>query len=68
MDDFNRKLKTELPLDVADTLGGFIINSLGRIPASDERIDTHGLTFIIYEKVGYRIRRVKVIKHKGKTE
>jgi putative hemolysin len=68
IDDFNRTLKTELPLDVADTLGGFIINSLGRIPALDERIDTHGLTFIIYEKVGYRIKRVKVIKHKRKQE
>jgi len=68
IDDFNRRLKTELPLDLADTLGGFIINSLGRIPALDERIDLHNLTFIVYEKVGYRIRRVKVIKRKQKKE
>jgi putative hemolysin len=68
IDDFNRTLKTEIPLDVADTLGGFIINSLGRIPALDERIDLHGMTFIIYEKVGYRLKRVKVIKHKQKKE
>ncbi len=68
LDDFNRKLKTELPLDVADTLGGFIINTLGRIPALDEIIDLHNLTFIIYEKVGHRIRKIKVIKHKQKKE
>ena len=68
IDDFNRRLKTELPLDVADTLGGFIVNSLARIPALDEKIDLNGITFIIFEKVAHRIKRIKVVKHREKKE
>jgi putative hemolysin len=66
VDDFNRKLKAELPLDIADTLGGFIVNSLGRIPALDERIDLDEMTFIIFEKARHQVKKIKVIKHKQK--
>lgn len=64
VDDFNREFKANLPLDISDTLGGFLINSLERIPALDEKISLYGLTFIIYEKMGYRIKKIKVVKKK----
>jgi putative hemolysin len=64
MDEFNKKLKVKLPLDVSNTLGGFIINSLGRIPALDERIKFDNLNFIIYEKSAHRIKKIKVIKER----
>ena len=64
IDEFNKKLKVKLPLDVSNTLGGFIINSLGRIPALDERIKFDNLNFIIYEKSAHRIKKIKVIKER----
>jgi len=64
MDEFNKKLKVKLPLDVSNTLGGFIINSLGRFPALDERIKIDNLVFIIYEKSAHRIKKIKVIKER----
>ncbi len=68
VDDFNRELKANLPLDRSDTLGGFITNSLERIPALDERISLFGLTFIIYEKIGHRIKKIKVTKEKKSSQ
>jgi len=63
VDDFNREFKAELPLDRSDTLGGFITNSLERIPVLDEKIKLFGLTFVIYEKLGHRIKKIKVKKN-----
>ena len=65
--DFNYQMKTNLPEDKADTLGGYIQTSLGRIPATDEEIELDGLTFVIFEKSGHRLKRLKVIQPK-KTE
>jgi len=68
IDDFNREFKSNLPLDRSDTLGGFITNSLERIPALDEEITLFGLTFIIYEKLGHRIKKIKVRKEKESSQ
>lgn len=55
---------TELPLDEYDTLGGFVIGQLGRIPRGEERpeIEFNGLIYKVDTVEEKRISRVKVCR------
>lgn len=57
-------LRTDLPSDEYETIGGFIISQLGRIPGEDERpeIEFNGLLFKVEEVEEKRIARIKVCK------
>jgi putative hemolysin len=60
--DVNRWLGSKLPEDDHDTLSGFIIGELGRIPKTDERpvIEFEDLVIKVEEVVENRIGQVKV--------
>lgn len=60
VEDFNRTFKTSLPKKPWDTLGGLITNTIERIPAVDEKIDLFGMNFIIYQKSGHRLEKIRV--------
>jgi len=62
IEDFNQVFQTQLPLKDSDTIGGLLINKLGRIPAVDETVQLLGLNFTVYEKLGHRLQRLKVAK------
>lgn len=57
-------LKVELPVEDYDTLSGFLIGQLGRIPGEDENpvIEFNGLVFKVEEMVEKRIAKVKACK------
>lgn len=64
LEEVSEYLDTPLPVDEYDTIGGFVIGQLGRIPSSDEQpeIEFEGLTFKVkgvYEK---RIQKIIVCK------
>ena len=59
--DFNEKFGTDLPEEF-NTVGGYLTSILGRIPTLDEEIKSGNLTFVIYEKVGHRLKKIKVLK------
>jgi CBS domain containing-hemolysin-like protein len=59
--DFNEKFGTDLPEEF-NTVGGYLTSVLGRIPTLDEEVKLGNLTFVIYEKVGHRLKKIKVIK------
>jgi len=65
--DFNEKFGTDLPEEF-NTLGGYLTSTLGRIPALDEEIKLGNLTFVIFEKVGHRLKKIKVRKEKKRTD
>lgn len=68
--DVNRWLQSKLPEDEHDTLSGFIIGQLGRIPATDERpvIEYEDMVIKVEEVVENHIGQVKVyINHEKKT-
>ncbi len=60
LEDFNRIFKTNLPEKPYDTLGGLITNTVQRIPAVDEKLQLFGLDFIIHQKSGHRLEKIKV--------
>jgi CBS domain containing-hemolysin-like protein len=60
LDDFEERFQVELPRGAYDTLGGYIINILGRVPSKDEEILIHGLLLRIHGGDRKRITRVMV--------
>ncbi|TCL72420.1 putative hemolysin [Hydrogenispora ethanolica] len=60
----NEVLDIELPTDDSDTLGGFVMAELGRIPAGDETpsFEYAGLSFQVMALEDKRISKVKITK------
>ncbi len=59
LDDFNEIMKTGLPNDEADTIGGFIYRQLGRVPVAGEQVQVDGLTLTVEQVSSRRIRKVR---------
>lgn len=57
-------LGTDLPTDDYDTLSGFIIGQLGRIPQKDDKpeIEFNGLIFKVKETEGKKVSKVKICR------
>jgi putative hemolysin len=61
LEDFNRVLGVNLPEDAGyETLGGFISNTLGRIPQAGSQFDHPGLHFTILDAEPQKLNRVKI--------
>jgi putative hemolysin len=65
--ELNEKLKINLPEEQFETLTGIIINTIGRIPLLDEKIELFDLDFTILEKVGHHLRKIKISKKAGEN-
>ncbi len=51
-----------LPQGEFDSLGGFILDQLGRLPAAGERISWRNLHFTVEAVMENRIERVRVVR------
>lgn len=58
--DLNEELNLNLPEDVADSLGGFIMENLGDIPKKGDSITYNNYIFTIQAMIGYKIDRVQL--------
>jgi putative hemolysin len=56
LDDLNEKLSVAIPTDDADTLGGFVFHTLGRLPKLREKIEVQHLTIQVISIVGQKIK------------
>jgi CBS domain containing-hemolysin-like protein len=63
--DFNEIMATELPKEEADTLGGFILQQLGRLPSAGEKLCINHLELIVEQVSGRRIRKVRARRLDG---
>jgi CBS domain containing-hemolysin-like protein len=59
LDDFNEIMESDLPVDEADTLGGFIYSRLGRVPTVGDRVQTDNLLLVVEQVSARRIRKVR---------
>lgn len=64
LDDVKDYLHTELPVDEYETLSGFVIGQIGRIPGKEEKpeIEFNGFLFKVEEVDEKRISKVKICK------
>jgi putative hemolysin len=55
LSDLNEELRVDLPLDAADSVAGFILNKLGRVPAVGDVVNFRGGTFEVRLMRGRRV-------------
>ena len=65
--DVNISLNTQIPTDWCDTIGGFILIMLGRLPQKGEKIEYEGYEFNIEDIFEYGISRLQAIKKVAKN-
>ncbi len=66
IEEANEELKLMLPEGDYETVAGFILNRLGRIPRQGEQLKYRNLKFVITEMRGVKIEKVMVTREKGK--
>jgi len=69
IDDINEELDTEFPEKTVafESIGGFIVNKLGRIPQNGETIEFANLRLSVVEADERRIKKIKIWK-RGKEK
>ncbi len=60
IDDLNEEMNLQLPTENSDTLGGFIYELVGKVPAQGDEVEYQGLTFTIDRVHRQRIVRVRI--------
>jgi CBS domain containing-hemolysin-like protein len=61
LEDLANELKIELPIEAFDTLGGFVFDLFGKIPAAQEKTEYNNHDFIVHGMDGHKINLVKII-------
>ena len=62
LEDFNQQMRTSLKDDQAQSIGGYVINQLGRVPKVKEKVRIGDLEFEVVESEPRRIVRMQVTK------
>ncbi|HJX37838.1 MAG TPA: hemolysin family protein [Anaerolineae bacterium] len=62
VDDVNRLMKTNLPTEESDTLGGLIYSRLGGVPKVGDEFVLDGVRINVLSLLGRRIKKVRVVK------
>jgi magnesium and cobalt exporter, CNNM family len=60
LDEFNELMNTDLENEGYDTLGGFLLGQLDKIPVAGDTISFKNLTFTVLTTRGLRITKVRV--------
>ena len=58
--EFNERLGTELEAENIDTIGGFVVDHLGRVPEQGTVFTYRGIRFTIFEADERRIQRIHI--------
>ncbi len=67
VDDLNEATGLGLPEEDFDTLGGFVFDLFGKIPAKHESVSYGSGEFVIQEMDGHKIMKVKVVRRLDPT-
>ena len=63
IEDINEQLGLDLSNDDYDTLGGFVFDLFGKIPVKNEKVTHNGITFIVQNMEGNKIKTIKIEKN-----
>ena len=64
IEEANEKMELDLPEGKYETLAGFLLFLLGRIPERGEQLIYHKLRFVITKKQGHKIEEIMISKEK----
>jgi putative hemolysin len=68
IDELNEMFDTDLLKQDFDSVGGFIVNELGRMPSVGDTVRVDGVSLKVLSVAGRRIKKVRVVKVAGKQE
>ena len=69
LDDLAETIKSDaLPVDEFETLGGFVFDLFGKIPAKYEKTAWNDFDFIVQDMDGHKVKTVKIVKNKNSFE
>ena len=68
IDDFNDSLGFEIESENADSIGGYVIERLGRVPKKGDTVYYGGHGFKVQQMAGKRIKVLKVILNQEKLD
>lgn len=63
IEDLQETLHVDLPNEDYDTLGGFVFDLFGKIPAKYEKVQYRNLDFVIQSLEGHKINQIKIAVH-----
>lgn len=63
---FNELLSQELSEEDYDTMGGFVYDLFGKIPACYEKVSDNNIDYIVQTMEGNKIKSIKVVLNAGK--
>ncbi|HEY5640324.1 MAG TPA: hemolysin family protein [Dehalococcoidia bacterium] len=62
LDEINERFETALRKEDFDSVGGFIVNELGRMPTIGDTVQVDGISMKVMSVTGRRIKKVRVTK------
>jgi magnesium and cobalt exporter, CNNM family len=68
VDEIAQRLNVEIERDGFETVGGYLMSHIGRVPAVGEKFDIDGLTVEIVDAERRRINRVRIYARQPRTE
>jgi CBS domain containing-hemolysin-like protein len=68
IDELNEMFDTEILKQDFDSVGGFIVNELGRMPSVGDTVQFDGVSLKVLSVAGRRIKKVRVVKQAGSTK
>ena len=69
IDEINARLGTELSTEGDfETIGGFILTQLGRVPATGEDVKVNGFKLTVEEATARRVEKVRIVRMSEEEE
>jgi len=68
IDEVNEAIKTDIQPGDFESIGGYVLGQMGRIPEKDDKVDINGFTFVVWEIDKHRIEKLKIIKNIDESE
>ncbi|HSG26917.1 MAG TPA: transporter associated domain-containing protein, partial [Candidatus Krumholzibacterium sp.] len=66
LEDLNDRFGTGLDSEEVETIGGYLIEAVGRIPREGESFRIEGLRFLVLSAEAVRINKLKIEREKGR--
>jgi CBS domain containing-hemolysin-like protein len=60
IEEFNQRVRAELPIDEYDTMGGLVFGLFGRLPSPGAKVSYMHYTFTVEKMAGTRIQELRV--------
>jgi CBS domain containing-hemolysin-like protein len=68
VDEIARRLNVHIEREGFETVGGYLLSHLGRVPVVGERFDIDGLAVEVLDAERRRVNKVRIVKHEQPVE